>query len=88
MTLIKKRDVPNYLAARRLKGSSIQLVPAIQPDATGVSEKDTLPPETNPPAFNQDFIVDHSSSRAPLKSAGHSNATKEPQAPAFGSVQE
>ena len=69
MTLIKKSDVSNYLAARRLKGRPIHIVPAVVV-------------ETNPGGFNKDFTADHSTSGTPLLPAGRSNSSTELQAPA------
>jgi hypothetical protein len=85
MTLIKKRDVKDYFAARRLKGSPIHIVPANKPATTAPPETERAPVENTPPGFDQDFIADHSSSGAPLSSAGRSNGPKTAKAPAgFG----
>jgi hypothetical protein len=82
MTLIKKRDVKDYFAARRLKGGPIHIVPASKPAATALPEKRRAPVEKTPPGFDQDFIADHSSSGAPVSLAGRSISPKTAKAPA------
>jgi hypothetical protein len=81
MTLIKKRDVKDYFATRRLKSSPIHNVPASKPAAADQPDKERVPAEkaeNASPNFDQDFIADHSSS-------GRSTAPKTPKAPgAFG----
>jgi len=62
MTLIKKRDVKEYFAARRLKGGQIHIVPTGKPGTTGLPDKVRAPAENATPGFDQDFIADHSSS--------------------------
>lgn len=85
MTLIKKRDVKDYFAARRLKGGAIHFVPSSKPAATHLPDKERAPAENAPAGFNQDFIADHSKSVAPLPSAGRSTGPKTAKAPAaFG----
>ncbi len=89
MTLIKKRDVNDYFAARRLNGKQIRIVPASQPDATGFSGKEPVPVDATPLEFRQDFTADHSSSGTTHPSAGDSNATTGRRAPAaVGRVRE
>jgi len=88
MTLIKKRDVKGYFAARGTRGSRIHIVPTSQPDATGFSGSEQVVVETPAADFNQDFTTDHSSPRKPHPSAGDSNAPPDPQASAaLGKVQ-
>jgi hypothetical protein len=82
MTLIKKRDVKSYFAAKGTRGSRIHIVPTSQPDATGFSGDQPVMAETTPPDFNQDLTTDHSSSRKIHPSAGDSNAPPDPQASA------
>lgn len=82
MTLIKKRDVKSYFAAKGTRGSRIHIVPTSQPDATGFSGDEPVIAKSTPPDFNQDFTTDHSSSRKTHTSAGDSNAPADPQAPA------
>jgi len=81
MTLIKKRDVKGYFAAKGTRGSRIHIVPSSQPDATGVSGNEPAVAEKTPADFNQDFTADHSSYRKVHPSAGDSNAPPDPQAP-------
>lgn len=57
MSIIKKRDVKNYLSARRRM--HILSVPVSHPDATGFSGPDQSPVEPNGPKFAQDFTGDH-----------------------------
>jgi len=84
MTLIKKRDVKDYFAARRLKGNAIP-VPSSKPAATGLLDEKRAPVENAPRGFDQDFTADHSSSGAPLSSAGRATGPKTAKAPpAFG----
>jgi hypothetical protein len=80
MTLIKKRDVNSYFAAKRNQGSRNHIVPTSQPDATGFSANEPDVVEATPADFNQDFTLDHSSPRKPHPSAGDSNAPPDPQA--------
>ena len=79
MTLIKKRDVKSYFAAKGTRDSRIHIVPTSQPDATGFSGDEPVMAETTPPDFKQDFTTDHSSSRKTQTSAGESNAPSDPQ---------
>jgi hypothetical protein len=82
MTLIKKRDVKSYFAAKGTRGSRIHIVPTSQPDATGFSGNEPVVAETTSADFNQDFTADHSSPRKIHSSAGDSNAPPDPQASA------
>lgn len=85
MTLIKKRDVKDYFASRRLKGSPIRIVQANKPAATALPAADHVTAEIAPVGFDQDFIADHSSSGARHSSAGRSTGPKTAKAPAsFG----
>jgi hypothetical protein len=81
MTLIKKRDVKDYFAARRLQGSR-QVVPATQTDATARSAKESVVVETQQTDFNRDFTADHSSSCKPDPLAINSSAPADPRGPA------
>ena len=60
MTLIKKRDVKEYFAGRKLQATGIHAVPASRLDAT-VNLVNELPVESKPMEFSQDFTADHSS---------------------------
>ena len=82
MTLIKKRDVKDYLAARRIQGSRIHVVPAGQAGATGFSGNAPAVVETTPADLNQGFTADHSSFRKPHVSASDSNAPPDPRSSA------
>jgi len=85
MTLIKKRDVKDYFAARRLKGGPIHIVPANKPAKTGLPKSEQPSVENAPTGFDQDFIADHSSSGVPLGSASRATASKTAKTPpAFG----
>ncbi len=81
MTLIKKRDVKDYFAARRLQSSRIHIVPASQPDATGFSGNEQVPVDTNPPVFAQDSTTDHTESGTLLTSPGSGGASTHLQTP-------
>jgi hypothetical protein len=59
MTLIKKCDVQNYFAARRLARKHT-FTPASQPDATGFSGPEPDANRAVPTAFAKDFITEHS----------------------------
>ena len=80
MTLIKKRDLNSYYAAKKNQGSRIHILPTSQPDATGYSGNESVVVEPIPADFNQDFTKDHSTPHKP--SAGDSSAPPDPQASA------
>lgn len=82
MTLIKKRDLKSYFAAKKNQGSRIHILPTSQPDATGFSGSEPVVAEPIPADFNQDFTTDHSTPRKPHPSAGDSNAPPDLQASA------
>ena len=82
MTLIKKRDVKSYFAAKGTRGSRIHIVPTSQPDATGFSGNEPVVAETTSADFNQDFTADHSSSCKPDPLAINSSAPADPRGPA------
>jgi hypothetical protein len=82
MTLIKKRDVKDYFASRRLKGGSIHTVPASKPSPTDLPKKEGAPIKDAPSGFDQDFRGDHSSSGAPLSSGGRPKSPKTAKTPA------
>jgi len=84
MTLIKKRDVKDYFAARRLQGSRVHVVPATQRDATSITENEPVVVETPQADFNKDFTADHSSSRKPHLLAVDSSAPTDPHGSASG----
>jgi len=87
MALIKKRDLADYYAARRLKGNQIHIVPPSQPDATGFSGNQPAQGDEKP--IDQDFTSDHSSSEVQVKAPVDSNAPKVQQVrAALGRVQE
>ena len=89
MTLIKKRDVSSYFAAKKNQGTRIHIVPTSQPDATGFSANEPGAVEGTPADFNQDFTLDHSLPRKRLPLAGDSNAPPDPQgSAAFGTVRQ
>jgi hypothetical protein len=67
MTLIKKRDVKDYFAARRLKGSPILMVPASKPATPDIPKKERASVKSAPLSFNQDFTADHSKSAKTAK---------------------
>jgi hypothetical protein len=79
MALIKKRDVKNYFAARRLQGNQIHIVPASQPDATGFSAAETVALDTIPREFKLDFVADHTEAGTPPKHAGNSSVPSQPK---------
>jgi hypothetical protein len=82
MTLIKKRDVKSYFAAKSTRGSRIHIVPTSQPDATGFSGDEPVIGESTPADFNQDFTTDHSSPSKTHPTVGDSSAPSDPQASA------
>jgi hypothetical protein len=84
MTLIKKRDVKEYFAARRLQGSRVHVVPATQPDATSITENEPVMVETPQVDFNKDFTADHSSSRKPHPPTVDSSAPTDTHGSASG----
>ncbi len=76
MALIKKRDLADHYAARRLKRNQVQLASASQPDATGFSGSESVRGLAKPMGFFQDFTADHSSSGKPVLPAADSKAAK------------
>jgi len=82
MTLIKKRDVKDYFAARRRQGNQIHIVPATQPDSATVLEGESAKVESSPLEFKKDFVADHSASAKPLTVAADVKSPAGPQAPA------
>lgn len=74
MTLIKKRDVKDYFAARRLQGNRARILPTTQTEAAGVPEKAPVVVETPQAAFSKDFTADHSAARKPKSAAVDSSA--------------
>ncbi len=79
MTLIKKRDVKDYFAARRLQGKRANVLPATQTEATAISGKEPVVVETSQANFSKDFTADHSSSRKPHSPAVDSSAPVDSQ---------
>src|SRR5260370_2839873 len=89
MALIKKRDLADYYAARRLKGNQIYVVPPSQPDATGFSGNEPLLGDAKPMEFHEDATADHSLRNLPLRPPVDSNTPKVQQVrAALGRAQE
>jgi hypothetical protein len=65
MTLIKKRDVKDYFAARR-RARTHPFAPASQPDATGFSGPEPGAIPANSSGFAKDFLGEHSSPGKPI----------------------
>lgn len=81
MTLIKKRDVKEYFAARRLQAGQSPLNSIGKGGAPAPSQKDPVPGESNSPSFTKDFVGDHSSTKKGVVSPVDSNVPTASQPP-------
>ena len=75
MALIKKCDVKDYFAAKRLR-SDQNAHTVSRVDAAGFSGDGPLSVESRRLEFSQDFIADHSLSTVLLRSSAGANSAK------------
>jgi len=86
VVLIKKINVKEHFATRR-RLRLIAARPASESDATGFSEAEPVGTGVNAPVLIEDFLLEHSSSSAPVASiavvadGGGSQAPKLPGSP-------
>lgn len=79
MTLIKKRDVKSYFAAKGTRARQLHIVRPSQPDATGFPGNEPAVTGTSAADFDKDFTADHSSSGKPEPPPGDSKACPDPR---------